>query len=101
MLLDALVHIHDRRIAQSAASTATMQIQVLVAIFFLCPTTSRVSSESLVLLLLLLLCCGWSWQWAHLVSPWTHKHTRNDQANARKSVVETTGQEHGAGQVTC
>eukprot|EP01046_Picozoa_sp_COSAG06_P120808 COSAG06_NODE_68236_length_234_cov_212.733333_1_plen_29_part_01 len=29
-----------------------MQIQVLVAIFFLCPTTSRVSSESLVLLLL-------------------------------------------------
>ena len=93
-----------------------MQIQVLVAIFFLCPTTSRVSSESLVLLLLLLLllplhaallllllllCCGWSWQWAHLVSPWTHKHTRNDQANARKSVVETTGQEHGAGQVTC
>ena len=55
MLLDALVHIHDRRIAQSAASTATMQIQVLVAIFFLCPTTSRVSSESLVLLLLLLL----------------------------------------------
>ncbi len=86
-----------------------MQIQVLVAIFFLCPTTSRVSSESLVLLLLLLLlpllllllCCGWSWQWAHLVSPWTHKHTRNDQANARKSVVETTGQEHGAGHVTC
>ena len=80
-----------------------MQIQVLVAIFFLCPTTSRVSSESpvLLLLLLLLLCCGWSWQWAHLVSPWTHKHTRNDQANARKSVVETTGQEHGAGQVTC
>jgi hypothetical protein len=55
MLLDALVHIHDRRIAQSAASTATMQTQVLVAIFFLCPTTSRVSSESLVLLLLLLL----------------------------------------------
>ena len=54
MLLDALVHIHDRRIAQSAASTATMQIQVLVAIFFLCPTTSRVSSQSLVLLLLLL-----------------------------------------------
>ena len=32
-----------------------MQIQVLVAIFFLCPTTSRVSSESPVLLLLLLL----------------------------------------------
>ena len=62
MLLDALVHIHDRHIAQSAAPTATMQIQVLVAIFFLCPTTSRVSSESLVLLLLLLLlpllrCC--------------------------------------------
>ena len=55
MLLDALVHIHDRHIAQSAASTATMQIQVLVAIFFLCPTTSRVSSESFVLLLLLLL----------------------------------------------
>jgi hypothetical protein len=55
MLLDALVHIHDHHIAQSAAPTATMQIQVLVAIFFLCPTTSRVSSESLVLLLLLLL----------------------------------------------
>ena len=82
-----------------------MQIQVLVAIFFLCPTTSRVSSESpvllLLLLLLLLLCCGWRWQWAHLVSPWTHKHTWNDQAKARKSVVETTGQEHGAGQVSC
>jgi hypothetical protein len=51
MLLDALVHIHDRRIAQSAAPTSTMQTQVLVAIFFLCPTTSHVSSESPVLLL--------------------------------------------------
>ena len=82
-----------------------MQIQVLVAIFFPCPTISRVSSESpvllLLLLLLLLLCFGWRWQWAHLVSPWTHKHTWNDQAKARKSVVETTGQEHGAAQVTC